>query len=150
MAPSRRQLRAQELASVLAKTRSECAYCGVDLRYDPEIAEYIPYQPWHVDHCIPLSRGGTDTLDNLLPSCAECNRRKGARTIEEFREHEHKRLLEMTARANGDVFDSPYIDKQWDRIQEAMSCIYNAMKQTPIVFHFEHLANGTRERRHER
>lgn len=39
----------------------------------------------HIDHVIPLSRGGSHTLDNLAPACARCNRAKGSRTVEEFR-----------------------------------------------------------------
>lgn len=33
----------------------------------------------HVDHVRPLSRGGTDDLDNLRFLCASCNSRKGDR-----------------------------------------------------------------------
>ena len=29
-----------------------------------------------IDHKIPLSRGGTNDLENLQPMCGECNRRK--------------------------------------------------------------------------
>jgi 5-methylcytosine-specific restriction endonuclease McrA len=32
---------------------------------------------WHIEHVIPLARGGTDTLDNVRASCPRCNRRKG-------------------------------------------------------------------------
>lgn len=32
-----------------------------------------------VDHLIPRSRGGADTLDNLRPAHLSCNQRKGAR-----------------------------------------------------------------------
>jgi hypothetical protein len=32
-----------------------------------------------LDHIIPVSRGGADTLDNLRSLCAPCNSRKGAR-----------------------------------------------------------------------
>ncbi|MEU6633832.1 HNH endonuclease [Streptomyces parvus] len=48
-----------------------CAYCG-------ESAE-------HLDHVMPLSRGGTDTEDNMVPACAKCNLSKGAKTLEEWR-----------------------------------------------------------------
>jgi 5-methylcytosine-specific restriction endonuclease McrA len=31
----------------------------------------------HIDHVIPISKGGTDTLDNVRPSHAKCNLSKG-------------------------------------------------------------------------
>jgi len=36
------------------------------------------------DHVVPLSRGGPDTLDNLLTACFQCNRSKGSKTLEEW------------------------------------------------------------------
>lgn len=38
----------------------------------------------HLDHVIPLSRGGSDTLDNVKPSHAKCNIDKGARLLPEL------------------------------------------------------------------
>lgn len=35
----------------------------------------------HVDHIIPLSKGGTDDLNNLAWSCPSCNLRKGASVL---------------------------------------------------------------------
>ena len=32
---------------------------------------------WHVEHVIPIARGGADTLDNVRASCPRCNLRKG-------------------------------------------------------------------------
>ena len=29
-----------------------------------------------IDHVIPVHKGGTDDLDNLMPLCVECHRRK--------------------------------------------------------------------------
>lgn len=43
--------------------------------------------PFHLDHVIPVSRGGESTPDNLTVACAKCNMEKGARTVEEWREH---------------------------------------------------------------
>jgi 5-methylcytosine-specific restriction endonuclease McrA len=37
----------------------------------------LDFGNWHADHVIPLSRGGRDALDNLLPACPLCNWSKG-------------------------------------------------------------------------
>jgi hypothetical protein len=49
-----------------------CRYCG---RYTPD---------GHVDHIIPLSRGGNDDLDNLAWACPDCNGSKGDKTLAEW------------------------------------------------------------------
>lgn len=38
----------------------------------------------HIDHRVPLSRGGEHSFDNLQMICEICNRAKGASTEEEF------------------------------------------------------------------
>lgn len=38
----------------------------------------------HLDHVVPLSRGGTDSVGNLCVSCPTCNLRKNAMMPEEF------------------------------------------------------------------
>ena len=37
--------------------------------------------PLVVDHIVPKSRGGDDTLGNLAAACYRCNEFKGARTV---------------------------------------------------------------------
>ena len=38
----------------------------------------------HIDHYIPLSKGGTHTLDNVRPSCERCNLTKSNKLPDEF------------------------------------------------------------------
>lgn len=37
------------------------------------------------DHLQPVSRGGRDTIDNIVPACRHCNSMKGNMTGEEFK-----------------------------------------------------------------
>jgi hypothetical protein len=48
-----------------------CEYCHT--------AEQWQYVPFTVDHIVPVSQGGTNTLDNLALACFHCNRRKADR-----------------------------------------------------------------------
>ena len=57
-----RQLRQQ----VLDRDEHKCVYCGADAT--------------HVDHVMPVSKGGAYELSNLRASCASCNMTKGTST----------------------------------------------------------------------
>ena len=45
---------------------------------------HFPFRNFEVDHIIPKKKGGTDHFDNLQLLCGACNRKKGARSQEEF------------------------------------------------------------------
>ncbi|WP_231157267.1 HNH endonuclease [Streptomyces sp. CNZ748] len=46
----------------------ECHWCGAD-----------PGEDWNRDHIIPLSRGGSNRLENIAISCQPCNSEKWAK-----------------------------------------------------------------------
>lgn len=50
-----------------------CAYCR-----DP-----LPERGWHLEHVVPLSRGGEHVWENVVASCLRCNMIKGAKLPEE-------------------------------------------------------------------
>ena len=68
-----KRVRAQALKQAIDNNVTHCASCGVGLDYEytrrPNSAE--------VDHIIPYSKGGTDTLGNTTVICRWCNQRKG-------------------------------------------------------------------------
>ena len=61
-----------EWLALVARHGHVCAYCG----------EAKPLEP---DHRVPLLRGGTNFIENILPACRKCNGRKHTMTEEEFR-----------------------------------------------------------------
>lgn len=49
---------------------NNCVYCGGKFE--------------HIDHYVPLSKGGPHSLNNVRPSCESCNLRKGSKMPEDF------------------------------------------------------------------
>ncbi len=65
-AGSRRSLSPGLRATVLIRDNCLCRMCGASPAKDPDVT-------LHVDHIVPVSRGGPTTLDNLQTLCAACN-----------------------------------------------------------------------------
>ena len=63
---------AAEWLALVAKYEGRCAYCG-------------EAGPLEADHRIPLARGGSNRIENILPACRRCNARKHLLTEAEFR-----------------------------------------------------------------
>ena len=61
-----------ELNALFASQNYLCYYCNKPL------AEY------HIDHKIPVSKGGTNDIENIAISCPSCNLSKYNKTADEF------------------------------------------------------------------
>lgn len=71
----------RKMKSMLRRGGHVCPYCELPMLTDHGLNhKRAPSR----DHMIPLSRGGPDTLENLLTCCRGCNEDKGSLTAEEY------------------------------------------------------------------
>ena len=61
----------KDIKKCLEDHQNKCYYCNS--------TEHLT-----IDHLVPLSRGGSNTPDNIVPACKACNSRKGTLTAGEF------------------------------------------------------------------
>ncbi len=65
MATKRRKVfTRKERESILKRTDCRCYSCGLKMSLDDD---------WWVEHILPHSHEGSDSIENLLPSCRLCN-----------------------------------------------------------------------------
>lgn len=69
----------EQWQSLVEQHEHKCYYCGV-LTTNEEGKTKLTR-----DHILPLSRGGTDDISNVVPSCKSCNGSKGNKTLEEWK-----------------------------------------------------------------
>lgn len=60
------------IKEVMKYFENRCGYCGVKLK------------DYHIEHVIPLSRGGSHTKSNIIVSCPSCNYDKNTKRLEEW------------------------------------------------------------------
>lgn len=59
--------------AIFNRAEGRCEWCGVVLSED-----------WHLDHLVPMSKGGTDEIENLRASCSSCNLSRGCMSADQF------------------------------------------------------------------
>lgn len=64
--PRRSGISLRRRFKVLSRDKYACVYCG---RSAPNVV-------LEIDHKIPVKRGGSDEMDNLITACFDCNRGK--------------------------------------------------------------------------
>lgn len=85
------KIKAQNARRRAMRTSSECDYSSAELlqMYEDQgrLCAYceIPLDgQYHVEHMVPLSRGGLNRIENIAIVCVPCNLSKGVNTVEEF------------------------------------------------------------------
>lgn len=63
----------EDIRGIYVKQRMRCPYCKTSIR-----------DGYHIDHIVPLARGGTNWPDNIQLTCASCNMKKHASDPIEF------------------------------------------------------------------
>lgn len=66
---SENTLTSEELDSNISYFNNRCAYCECLFSEDNKM---------HLEHIVPVSKGGGTTKENIVPACATCNLSKGA------------------------------------------------------------------------
>jgi HNH endonuclease len=57
---------------VIDRAKGGCEFCRAQLRFSPN--------SFHIEHHIPLSRGGVNAAENLTLACPQCNLHKATKT----------------------------------------------------------------------
>ena len=63
----------EDIKNLYTTQGGSCYYCSVDIEHGYEI-----------EHMTPISRGGSNWIDNVCLACAPCNHTKHTQTVEEF------------------------------------------------------------------
>ncbi len=63
---------AAQKQAIVQRAQGCCEYCISQVKFSPD--------PFSIEHIVPISKNGTDQLDNLALSCQGCNNRKYTHT----------------------------------------------------------------------
>lgn len=68
----------QDIKKLWEAQNGKCYFCGVDLK------QLTDEKPFEVEHLTPVSEGGTNWIQNISLTCANCNRSKHKKTSTQF------------------------------------------------------------------
>lgn len=65
------QISGRQIRARFAEFNNRCAYCG-------------SYGDLHIEHVIPISKGGPHAIGNIIPACKDCNYSKSVHDVESW------------------------------------------------------------------
>lgn len=81
-----------ERTNIYDRNHGRCAICG----------RYVPFTDFTVDHIIPISKGGTNSMDNLQCACKTCNMIKQDILLEDLIEKLSEIILYQSKTSSND------------------------------------------------
>ena len=69
--------------AIFQKYHGHCAYCGRPLKMKAMTVDHLV--PKSKGGLVPKSKGGGNCIENLMPSCSDCNTTKAADNLEMLR-----------------------------------------------------------------
>jgi len=81
----------EDMKRIFSRTEGSCHICRGKLCFSNH-GKLGRRGGWEIEHSVPVSKGGTDHLNNLYAACISCNRSKGNATTRTARaEHGHRK-----------------------------------------------------------
>ena len=91
---------ADKKAYLLERENYCCIYCGI----------HASQAKMQIEHVIPKSKGGTDSLNNLVLSCEACNQAKGNQDVEVYLRDEPNVLRRVKAHLGMSYKDAAHVN----------------------------------------
>ena len=92
----RRTIDPEERKIIYQKSKGHCYICG----------EFVDFDSFQVEHKVPLSKGGTNEMENLYCSCEFCNQLKQSYLFEDFIKKINKIFINQLKKKHGFL---PYV-----------------------------------------
>lgn len=78
-----------DFSDLVSRDGTKCSFCLKELDFSPIERDCKDKKDFAtLEHLLPLSRGGSHTLDNVVMLCWSCNSRKNNKTVEEYYNYE--------------------------------------------------------------
>jgi 5-methylcytosine-specific restriction endonuclease McrA len=108
----------------IERQMSLCFYCDKPLR--DEQGKWRGTR----DHLTPIARGGTDNIDNIVAACWPCNKKKGNRTLGEYRTYLFHEQCKLTPKPSAIPPSTIFAisTEEWPPV-----CVLNPELQAPFL-----------------